>query len=111
MSEEQRKRFIRFFEETFPGNVMVEERQEATKEVHPGERKMKSWSVDEYVALLGPEDNDTLAKKLKRTVMSVQMRRGGFIPDFAEWLKKKGLSYRGEKRIIEEYLSKRGDAL
>ena len=111
MSEAQSKKFIDFFKEIFPNGVIVEDRQEAMKEVHYGERTMKSWTIDDYIILLGTEHNEAIAKKLKRTTMSVQMRRGEFVPDFAEWLKNKGKSYKGGKTLVEQYLREREDAL
>ena len=104
MSEEQRKRFIDFFYEHFDG-VEIGEVEEATKHFGSKESTMKVWTEDDLLMLLSPKDNTTLTTVLKRSDMSVKMKRGDFVPKFWKWMKDKGLSPPADKEMIRAFIT------
>lgn len=108
MSDEQREKFIEFFEKMFPNDVEVVEKEEKSKEFGEREINLKAWTIDEYELLLSPNSNEDLAFKMDRTEMSVKMQRGYFVPTFLAWLKKKGYS-KPNKNLIKEFLKERGE--
>ena len=87
MTEEQRKKFIDFFEENV-SDVSVKEVEEPIKNMGEREYSWKSWSIGEYTQLLGPATNEELSNTMSRSIMSVQMQRGAFVPNFISWCKK-----------------------
>lgn len=89
MSEGQRLAFIGFFRDNF-GEVEVLDVEEATKEFGPREVVMKEWTEKDLLELLGPKDNETIAREMDRTIMSVKMKRGSFVPNFWKWMKDSG---------------------
>lgn len=106
MTEEQREKFIRFMKNLF-GNIKVVNVIEKTKEM--GDRKVdpKKWTPEELSLLLTPINNRDLTTKLKRTEMSVKMKRGSFVPEFLVWAKKKGYSLPVKIEVIKEFLDER----
>ena len=103
MTEEQRKKFISFMKSEFE-DVEIEEVEEKTKEMGERELTSKKWAAKELSLLLSPEGNEELAVKTNRSVMSIKMMRGHFVPEFMVWARKKGYSLPVKLEVIEEFL-------
>jgi len=88
MSDRQRVAFISFMQRLLP-NIKVVNIQEK-KKLGPGGGESKHWTQNELELLLKTDDNDTLAKKLGRTEMSVKMERAERLPEFFAWAQRKG---------------------
>jgi hypothetical protein len=84
MTDAQRKQFIAFFQKNF-GEVSVQDIEEPVKNMGERESTPKKWTVEEFALLLGPETNEELTIAMGRTIMSVTIRRGGFVPEFLSW--------------------------
>ena len=106
MTEEQRKKFIRFMKNLFD-DVKVVNVIEKTKEMGDRQVKPKKWIPEELSLLLTPTSNKGLTTKLKRTEMSIKMMRGSFVPEFLVWAKKKGYSLPVKIETIKEFLDER----
>ena len=109
MTENQRRRFIEFFQQMFPEDVNVQDKEEKKGHAPGGGKGAKRWQIDEYAELLGPKTNEELANELDRSVMGVKMHRGFFVSNFRGWLKSKGLAIQVDHELIAEYLSQGGD--
>jgi hypothetical protein len=109
MTEDQLKQFLIFLKKEFHDNVIEEPTAEKTKKVQPrGESTNRDWTVPEFAALLDPNaSNSELAIRLKRSVMSVLMMRGHFVPEFIVWAKKKGYSSNPNENKINEFITER----
>ena len=108
MTDYQREKFIKFMKKMFPSDFKTREVSEKSKEMGEREASPKKWTINEYSLLLSPKSNKELAKKLGRTEMSVKMERGHFVPEFMVWAKKKGYALSEDKKIIQEFLDKKG---
>lgn len=106
MTEEQREKFINFFENMF-SNVEINEVIEPDRGP-PGSGEHIRWTVDHYLALLKPGNNEEIAKEIGRSDMSIRMQRGFFVPDFLSWMNKKGYSAPYTRKMIQEYLEEKG---
>ena len=109
MTEEQREAFIEFFKKMFPGEVSVGDTVEPP--VYTGEREgttPKRWTVEEYVMLLDPERNLRVANKIGRSEMSIQMKRGEFVPGFLAWVKEKGYSLIDPEELVRLFFKEMG---
>lgn len=103
LNEEQRERFIEFFTREF-SECEVIDTEEPDIEFGDREGKSKSWETDEYLELMSPDTNEVIANRLKRSLMSVSMKRGDFAPAFIEWMKEKGYSMPATKENVSEFL-------
>jgi|TARA_Y100000310_G_C20683511_1_gene817542 hypothetical protein len=103
MTGEQEKKFLAFMKEEFI-DVETEEVEEKSKEM--GERTItsKDWTPDEFSLLLSPETNEELSAKTDRSIMSIKMMRGHFVPEFMVWARKKGYSLPVKMEVIEKFL-------
>lgn len=106
MAQYQFDVFTKFFEDNFD-NVDYIDKIEATKKAGTGEGDHKDWTLEDYLALLEPIDNLSLATKMDRTEMGVRMKRGQFVFDFLAWMKKKGYSLPVNKAIIKEFFGEK----
>lgn len=106
MTDEQYEALKDFFNGIFE-NVEIEDVLEASRgPPMPGERI--KWTVDDYLALLKPDDNKEIANEIGRSDMSIRMQRGSFIPDFLSWMNRKGYSEPYTEEMIEEYIEEKG---
>ncbi len=105
MTEEQKKKFLDFMKEKFI-DVETEEVEEKSKEM--GERTItnKDWTPNEFSLLLSPKTNEELSSETDRSMMSIKMMRGHFVPEFMVWAKKKGYSLPVKMEVIEKFLNK-----
>jgi hypothetical protein len=103
MTEDQRKKFLAFMKEEFI-YVEIGEVEEKSKEM--GERTItnKDWTPYEFSLLLSPETNEELSAKTDRSMMSIKMMRGHFVPEFMVWARKKGYSLPVKLEVIEKFL-------
>ena len=108
MTEEKHQRFIEFFDELFPGEIEVVDREETKGNPPGGGEGAKRWELEEFAALMGPQSNEELAEQLGRSKMSIMMHRGQFVPNFRAWLDSKGLSMEIDLDLISEFLSEGG---
>lgn len=108
MTQDQFDIFTKFFENYFH-NVEYAEKIEATKKAGTGEGEHKDWTLEDYLTLLEPIDNLSLATKMDRTEMGIRMKRGQFVFDFLAWMKKKGYSLPVNKAIIKEFFGEQGE--
>jgi len=106
MSDQQRKRFIKFMRKLVP-DIKVEHIQEIDMP-GPGGGSGKDWTKQELALLLTTDDNETLAKKLERSDMSITLKRGELQPEFFKWAKKEGhvipVDKRERERLIKKFL-------
>jgi hypothetical protein len=103
MTEGQRNRLIDFFRSHF-GNVEVVPVEEATKEFGPREVVMKEWTEHDLLELLSSKDNDALAREMDRTIMSVKMKRGSFVPNFWKWMRDRGRKPPADLDMVREFV-------
>lgn len=103
MTDEQKKKFIEFMNKEFE-NVETEKVEEKTKDMGEREITTKKWENHELFLLLSPKSNEELANKTKRSIMSIKMMRGQFVPEFMVWAKKKDYSLPVRLETIEEFL-------
>jgi hypothetical protein len=106
MTDEQYGTFIDFFTDMFE-DVEIKEVIEAERGP-PGHGEHIKWTVDDYLALLKPDDNIEIANAIGRSDMSIRMKRGSFIPEFLSWMNKKSYSEPYTREMIEEYLEEKG---
>tara|TARA_Y100000310_G_C20683511_1_gene817543 strand:+ start:2717 stop:3346 length:630 start_codon:yes stop_codon:yes gene_type:complete len=108
MSDEQQKRFIEFLHSMFKV-VKVEKTDEFRTERIGDKFFMKEWTSEEYATLLEIENTDKVAEMLGRTWMSVDIKRGGFIPDFLAWTSQKGKDPLKDdiKSLIKEFMKEK----
>lgn len=105
MSEDQQTEFIAFMKTLFPEIEVNKNVYEAEREVEYENRKNRRWSKEEYVLLFGPENNEELARRLDREIMSISMKRAEFVPDLLNWAEHKGLNLNeaNVKELVERY--------
>lgn len=108
MSDSQLDRFIAFMQEMFPGRIEVRDVDEKTKEGGPTESKIKDWGLNELHLLVGSGSNEHIGKKLDRTIMSVKMKRGNFVPSFMVWAKRNGCSLPPRKEDLKRFVEETG---
>lgn len=110
MNEVQQERLIGFMKKIFPHIEVAYDVREAKRKTpeDPPDRTNIKWTIDDYMALLGPESNDEMCGKLDRTYMSIVMKRGAFNADLYCWMSSKGYSSPISKQMVKEFLEERG---
>tara|TARA_B100001971_G_C18021832_1_gene447839 strand:- start:160 stop:771 length:612 start_codon:yes stop_codon:yes gene_type:complete len=108
MNDTQQARFIEFLHSLFKV-VKVEKTGKFRTERIGDKFFMKEWTSEEYAALLEIEDTDKVAEMLGRSWMSVDIKRGGFIPDFLAWTSQKGKDPLKDdiKVLIKEFMKEK----
>ncbi len=104
LSEEQKNNFIKLMESLF-AVVEVKYRTEHRHE-RLGDRPFsRKWSNDEIKLLIKVDDDMlTTCRKLGRTYMSVEIRRGDYIPKITAFAERKGLNLLDDlDQLIELY--------
>jgi len=113
LSPEQFDKFVKLMSKLF-AIVEVEESNKPRK-ARLGERIRfnRRWTEEELKLLLEIEDNKTVAEKLGRTWMSINIKRGEWIPAFMKWAEDKGYDIIDEiargniKKYIIEFMEER----
>lgn len=109
MNEVQQERLIEFMKKIFPHiEVAYDAREAKRKKPDDINRTPVKWTIDDYMALLGPESNDEICEKLDRTYMSIVMKRGAFNADLYCWMSSKSYSSPISKQMVKEFLEERG---
>lgn len=103
MTDEQWEKFVEFIESLLREEVKVSDVQEPPGHA-PGGGSPKRWTSADFLELLGAVSNEVVAKRLKRSEMSVKMMRGWFTMTFLGWLDRKGYSIPATTAQVEEYL-------
>lgn len=112
MDEDYFKRFCDFLHELTGEKIEVIYVKEKERWVGESEKHPVDWKPEELLLLLSPMSNEELEVRLKRSGMSVLMKRGQFVPEFSNWAKKKG--YKIEQitaTIIKQYLEEKNENL
>lgn len=108
MTEDQKKKFIDFLRKMF-AVVKVEQTDSFRTERIGDKFFMKEWTSEEYAMLLELEDTNKVAEMLGRSWMSVDIKRGSFIPDFLAWTSQKGKDPLKDdvKELIKEFMKEK----
>ncbi len=108
MNETQRKKFIDFLKNMFKV-VKIEEIDNFRTERIGDKFFMREWTSEEYATLLELEDTNKVAEMLGRSWMSVDIKRGAFIPDFLAWTSQKGKDPLKDdvKELIKEFMKEK----
>jgi dsDNA-binding SOS-regulon protein len=112
MNIDQRKKFINFLKSIFSVVEIIESERVRTERL--GDILfLKNWSVDEYAVLLEVEDTNNVAEMLGRSWMSVDIKRGEFLPTYLAWAKEKKIDIvKGDtKKLIKEFMKEHEDEL
>tara|TARA_Y100000310_G_scaffold333512_1_gene411220 strand:+ start:368 stop:991 length:624 start_codon:yes stop_codon:yes gene_type:complete len=112
MTDNQQQKFIEFLRSIF-SVIKLEKTQEFRTERIGDKFFMKEWTGDEYAALLEIEETDKVAEMLGRSWMSVDIKRGGFIPDFLAWTSEKGKDPLKDdvKSLIKDFMKEKEQEL
>ncbi len=114
MTSAQREKLLEHLRESF---AVVEEEEVAATDFRAdrlGDRLFpREWSTKELRVLLERKDNDEVCKLLGRSWMSVDIKRGEFIPQFLEWAHRTGNDItRGDlRRLVEAFLDEKRVAI
>jgi hypothetical protein len=65
---------------------------------------MKEWTENDLLELLSSKDNDVIAREMDRTIMSVKMKRGSFVPNFWKWMKDNGRNSPIDLPMVRDFL-------
>jgi hypothetical protein len=105
MTPEQREKFIEMMKELF--SVIQLESTDKFRLERLGDKIFaRNWTTDELKYLLEIKDIDTICEGLGRSWMSVDIKRGEFIPLFMTWAHERGYDIvRGDtKSLIEKFI-------
>lgn len=105
MTPEQREKFIEMMKELF--SVIQLESTDKFRLERLGDKIFaRNWTTDELKYLLEIEDIYTICEGLGRSWMSVDIKRGEFIPLFMTWAHERGYDIvRGDtKSLIEKFI-------
>ncbi|MBI4181813.1 MAG: hypothetical protein HY520_02495 [Candidatus Aenigmarchaeota archaeon] len=105
MTQKQKQDFISFLSTQFA--VVEEEQYEHARHQRLGDKLFgRSWTQKEYEVLFDLKDTKKVSEMLGRTWMSVDIRRGFFMPTFLDWAREKNVDIiNGEiKSLIQRFL-------
>ena len=108
VSDKQKNEIIKFLKDMF--KVIIVEETDYFRTERMGEKFfMREWTSEEYAVLLEIEDTDKVAEMLGRSWMSVNIKRGDFIPDFLTWTQRKGKDILKDdmKKLVEEFMKEK----
>lgn len=108
MSSGRKKEFLMFMRSLF--DIVTEEEGEEFRSDRLGEKFFgRSWTSDELKILLEIEDTNRICERLGRSWLSVDIKRGEFMPEFMRWAHQKGCDIMKEdtKKLIEEFMAER----
>lgn len=105
MSPEQRESFVEMMRALF-SVVHLEESDKFRLDRLGDKIFARTWTTDELKYLLEIKDIDTICEGLGRSWMSVDIKRGEFIPEFMSWAHERGYDIvQGDtKSIIEKFM-------
>jgi len=109
VTEEQAQKIINFFKELYREDIVEIDTSSEFRSDRLGDKLFqRRWSTEEYAALLElDKDTDELTEGLGRTWMSIDIKRGEWIPKFLSWARvnNKNFIEGNIKEIIKEYFS------
>jgi hypothetical protein len=107
MTEQQYQEFIELLEEIFAEEAVQERTMEETRSDRLGDKHFsREWTASEASLLYELEDTRAIANKLGRSWMSVDIKRGHFLPPFLDWVDENehDLMRDDIKNLVEEYM-------
>lgn len=108
MTPEQKKKFIDFMKNLFA--VVIEEESDKIRIGRLGDKFFaRKWTPEERGLLLEIRDIEKVSKELGRSWMSVDIKRGQFIPEFMRWVDSNGYDIVKDdtKKLIEEFMEEK----
>jgi len=108
MTLQQINEFVAFMKEQFA--VVEKESNDNIRPERLGDKFFgRNWSRDELKLLLQAEETYETSVKLGRSWMSVDIKRGEFIPQFMIWADSKGhdIVKADTKKLIEEFMAEK----
>jgi len=112
VTEIQKYEIIKFFESVY--KVVEIEKAEEFRTERIGDKFFpREWTEKEYEILFEIENTEKVSEMLGRSWMSVDIRRGIFLPDFLEWGKRnnKDLIKGNIKEYIKKFIKEKRDIL
>jgi len=112
VNDKQKNNIIKFLKEMF--KVVIVENTDSFRNDRIGDKFfMREWTTREYAVLLEIEDTNKVAEMLGRSWMSVNIKRGAFIPEFLTWTQNKGKDVLKDdtKKLIEEFMKEKQEEI
>jgi len=107
MVESQRKEFIKGMKKIFGERIKTKEIIEPKKEMKDVERHPVKFTNEDLLVLAQSDlTNEEVAKKLDKSQFAIQMKRGNFLVEIQDWIRKKGKN-KITKEDIKEFLESR----
>ena len=107
VTDEQAQKIINFFKKLYREDIVKIDTSSEFRSDRLGDKLFqRRWNTEEYVALLElDKDTDELSEELGRTWMSIDIKRGEWIPKFLSWARvnNKNFIEGNIKEIIKEY--------
>jgi len=110
MSEQEYKDFIELLGQLFDEEVIQEEPMNNLRKDRLGDKHFsREWTTLEYRLLYNTENTQKVAEKLGRSWMSVDMRRGQFLPDFTTWAQDNDYDLARDdiESLVDEYIEQK----
>lgn len=112
MTDAQKDTFVSFLKELFSPEIVIETRTEEMRDERIGDKFFfREWHNEEYEKLLEIDTKtvEDLVEEIGRSWMSVNIKRGQFIPDYLEWISRKGKNLMTDdtKKLIEGFMKYR----
>lgn len=107
MTDQQYQDFIELLETIFVEEAVQERTMEETRTDRLGDKHFaREWTAPEASLLYELEDTRAIANKLGRSWMSVDIKRGHFLPPFLDWVAENehDLMRDDIKNLVEEYM-------
>ena len=111
-TEEQKKAIVDFLKSIF--RVVQLENVDYHRTERIGAKLFQRiWFPEEYSILLEAEDTYKVAEMLGRSWMSIDIKRGDFIPEFLQWAHERGkdIIQGNNKDLIEEFMKEKQNEL
>jgi hypothetical protein len=107
MTDQQYEDFIELLEDIFSKEAVAERTMEETRTDRLGDKHFaREWRSEEASLLYELGDTREIAEKLGRSWMSVDIKRGHFLPPFLDWAKDNNHNLMRDdiKELVEEYM-------
>ena len=108
-NEQQRTKIVDFFKKNFPNIEVIEDVKEKDKVMNIKPRAIKHWTAEELYLLILPLSSEEICDKTGRNIMSVNMKRSSFEPEFRAWLRQRGYQFPGTQDNLNEFFKDQGD--
>lgn len=107
MTDQQYEDFIELLEDIFSEEAVAERTMEETRTDRLGDKHFsREWRAEEASLLYELGDTREIAEKLGRSWMSVDIKRGHFLPPFLDWVEDNDHDLMRDdiKELVEEYM-------